>query len=257
MAFLLLHHHAAGRALCCWWKPDRIGGGLRSSELIMPGLHDVCSAIHPLAMASPFFKSLPLEQLGLKFIHPIIPAAHPFDDGKAAAICSSLEETAASFDKDEQSYLRLMSPIVSMWPALVTDLLAPLHIPRHPLDMARFGIKGITSAMNLAKRFHTKEARGLWAGMAAHSVQPLTNATTSAVALVLLMAAHSGGWPIARRGSASIANVLGSYFTSIGGTIQTDLYVRSLSELPSSRAILFDVTPKQLLQIAGKSFLLL
>jgi len=232
-----------------------IGGGMRSAELTLPHfVHDVCSAIHPLAVGSPFFKTLPLEQHGLEFIYPTIAAAHPFDDGRAAALYRSLEQTAQALNEDEQSYLKLMKPLVKDWPRIVADVLGPLHFPKHPIDMARFGLKALTSAAYLAKRFRSKEAKGLWAGMAAHSIQPLSNATTSATGLVLMIAGHLGGWPIPKGGSNAIANALASYFVSLGGTIETNFYVRSLNQLPSSHAILFDVTPWQLLQIAGYKF---
>ena len=232
-----------------------IGGGMRSAELTLPHfVHDVCSAIHPLAVGSPFFKTLPLEQHGLEFIYPTIAAAHPFDDGRAAALHRSLEQTAQALNEDEQSYLKLMKPLVKDWPRIVADVLGPLHFPKHPIDMARFGLKALTSAAYLAKRFRSKEAKGLWAGMAAHSIQPLSNATTSATGLVLMIAGHLGGWPIPKGGSNAIANALASYFVSLGGTIETNFYVRSLNQLPSSHAILFDVTPWQLLQIAGYKF---
>ena len=232
-----------------------IGGGMRSAQLTLPGFtHDICSAIHPLAVGSPFFKTLPLDKHGLRFIYPPIPAAHPFDDGTAAALYPSIIDTAKALAEDEDTYLKLMEPVVKEWPSIINDILGPLHIPKHPLDMARFGLKALTSAKHLAKRFHTKEARGLFAGMAAHSIQPLTNAATSAVALVLMITGHLEGWPLPRGGSQSIANALASYFTSLGGKIETNFYVRSLSQLPSSYTVLFDVTPKQLLEIAGHQF---
>ena len=232
-----------------------IGGGMRSAELTLPHfIHDVCSAIYPLAVCSPFFKTLPLEKHGLEFINPTIAAAHPFDDGRAAALYKSIEQTAKGLGEDEGSYYKLMSPVVKNWPAIIADILAPLHFPKHPFDMARFGLKALTSAKHLSKIFHSKEARGLWAGMTAHSIQPLSNAATSATGLVLMSAAHLEGWPLAKGGSQAIANALASYFLSLGGTIETNFYVDSLSKLPSAHAILFDVTPKQLLQIAGHKF---
>ena len=232
-----------------------IGGGMRSAELTLPHfVHDVCSAIYPLAVASPFFKTLPLHQHGLEFIYPTIAAAHPFDNGEASALHSSLEQTAQALGEDEQSYLRLMRPLVRDWPQIVADVLGPLHFPKHPIDLARFGLKAVTSATYLAKHFRSKEARGLWAGMAAHSIQSLSNVTTSAMGLVLMIAGHSGGWPMPKGGSNAIADSLAAYFVSLGGTIKTNFYVRSLSQLPSSHAILFDVTPRQLLQIAGYKF---
>jgi len=234
---------------------ETIGGGMRSAELTLPHfVHDVCSAIHPLAVCSPFFKTLPLEKHGLEFIYPTIAAAHPFDDGSAAAIYKSVEETARALGEDEGSYLKLMKPFVEDWPRVIADILAPLHFPRHPFDMARFGWKAITSARHLSKTFRSKKARGLWGGMTAHAIQPLSNAATSATGLVLISAAHVAGWPMAKGGSQAIADALASYFISIGGTIETNFYVDSLNKVPSAKAILFDVTPKQLLQIAGYKF---
>jgi phytoene dehydrogenase-like protein len=234
---------------------DTVGGGMRSAELTLPGfVHDVCSAIHPLAAASPFFKTLPLEKHGLEFIYPTIAAAHPFDNGTAAALYRSVEQTAKQFSVDEKSYIKLLQPLVHDWPQIINDVLGPLHFPEHPVEMARFGMKALRSASSIAKRFQSKEAKGLWAGMAAHSIQPLTNKTTAAIALVLMATGHTTGWPMPKGGSGKIAEALSSYFTSIGGTIQTNFYVRSLKELPSSRAVLFDVTPQQLMEIAGHQF---
>jgi phytoene dehydrogenase-like protein len=232
-----------------------IGGGLRSAELTLPGfIHDVCSAIHPLAACSPFFKSLPLEQHGLEFIHPPVVAAHPFDDGNAAALFHSIEQTAQALNGDEKSYIELMKPLVDDWQKILGDILSPLHFPKHPVPMVRFGLKAITSASHLAKRFHSKKAKGLWAGVAAHSIQPLSHIATSAMGLVLMIAAHSDGWPFPKGGSNAIANALASYFISLGGKIETDFYIRSLNQLPSSQVLFFDVNPKQLLEIAGYKF---
>ncbi|HJW17357.1 MAG TPA: NAD(P)/FAD-dependent oxidoreductase [Flavisolibacter sp.] len=233
---------------------DTVGGGLRTRELTLPGfLHDVCSAIHPLAIGSPFFHKLPLLDHGLQFIHPPIPAAHPFDDGSAAALLTSIDKTAAMLTQDERPYLELLEPLVESWSLIAKDVLGPLHMPQHPLLMARFGWKALTPATYIAKQFRTKEARALWSGMAAHSMQPLSNPITSAIALVLLITGHTGGWPIAKGGSQSIAQALSSYFISLGGKIETNSFVRSLQQLPSAHAVLFDVTPRQLLQIAGHS----
>lgn len=234
---------------------DVIGGGLTSAEFTLPGfVHDVCSAIHPLAIGSPFFNTLPLADHGLDYIFPDLAAAHPFDDGGAAVLGSSLEETARLLGQDEQVYLDLFKPLVRDWPDIAADVLGPLHFPKHPIAMAKFGLKALTSSTYLAKRFKTRKAQGLWAGMAAHSIQPLTNLTTSAIGLVLMTAAHLKGWPIPVGGSKEIANALSSYFISLGGKIETGRYIRSLAELPSAKIVLFDVTPKQLLQIAGHRF---
>src|SRR5258706_9263700 len=231
---------------------DSIGGGLRSAELTLPGyVHDICSAIHPMAVGSPFFSTLPLKEHGLEYIYPDIAAAHPFDGGQAAVLKGSIAETAGLLGKDEQAYLQLMTPLVEDWPAIAPDVLGPLHFPKHPLAMGRFGLKALPSAEFIARRFHTKELRGLWAGMAAHAILPLSQVTTSAIALVLMIAGHRTGWPLPRRGSSSIADALSAYFISLGGKIETGVYVRSLADLPSSKAVLLDLTPRQLLRLGG------
>ena len=232
-----------------------IGGGLRTEELTLPGFkHDICSAIHPLALASPYFRTLPLQKYGLEYIQPTFSAAHPFDNGTAAFLGKSIEETANSLGEDKNRYLDLYLKIVSLWPKIDADILAPLHFPKDPVALAQFGLKAVTSASYLARNFKTKEARGLWGGMAAHSLQPLTNLTTSAVGLVLTATGHIGGWPIPKGGSQSIANALASHFTSMGGKIETNTWVKSLSDLPACKAVIFDTTPKQLLEIAGHKF---
>ena len=231
---------------------SEIGGGLRSAELTLPGFtHDICSAIHPLAVGSPFFQQLPLADHGLEYIYPEIAAAHPFDNGAVAILKQSVTETAKLLGSDEHAYLKLIQPIVDDWPSIAADVLGPLHYPKHPLAMAKFGFSALTSATHLSKRFKTEEAKGLLAGMAAHSMQPLSKITTSAAALVLMTNGHLKGWPIPKGGSNRIANALASYFISIGGKIETNTYVKSLEQLPSAYAVLFDISPKQLLQIAG------
>jgi len=234
---------------------ETVGGGLRSAELTLPGYtHDICSAVHPLAAASPFFTTLPLDQHGLEFIYPPVAAAHPLDGGTAAIIKNAIEETAGLLGEDEYAYLKLMQPLVRDWPLIIPDILGPLRFPKHPVAMAHFGLLALPSALHLVKRFSTPAARALIAGMAAHSIQPLTNSTTSAVALVLMASAHLKGWPIPKGGSNQIADALASYFVSIGGKIETGLYITSMEQLPSAHAVLFDITPKQLLQIAGHRF---
>ena len=245
----------AGLSILLVEGKNEIGGGLRTAELTLPGFkHDICSAIHPMALASPFFKTLPLQQHGLEYIIPPTAAAHPFDDGTAAALTNSLQDTASLLGKDAQAYLRLLQPIVTNWNDLAEDLLAPLHFPKNALAMTLFGLKGLQPATLLANAFKTTKARGLWAGMAAHSIQPLSNIATSAIGLVLSAAGHTAGWPVPKGGSASIAQALASYFTSLGGKIETGFYITSLEQLPASKAVLFDVTPSQLLQIAGHRF---
>lgn len=234
---------------------SEVGGGLRSAQLTLPGFtHDVCSAIHPLAISSPYLSTLPLKEHGLEYLFPDLAAAHPFDDGSAAVLAASVTETAAGLGPDQQSYLDLLQPLLHDWPDIAPDVLGPLGFPKHPFAMARFGLKALTSASFLARRFKSKEARGLFAGMAAHAIQPLSNIGTSAAGLILLSAAHLKGWPIPKGGSAEIANALVSYFIALGGKIETGRYIKTLTELPSAKTLLFDVTPRQLLQIAGHKF---
>ncbi|HUB60537.1 MAG TPA: NAD(P)/FAD-dependent oxidoreductase [Puia sp.] len=232
-----------------------IGGGLRSAELTLPGyVHDICSAVHPLAAGSPFFQTLPLADHGLEFIYPPVAAAHPLDGGVAALLAGTVEETAGRLGEDGAIYRNLAGPVVRDWPALAPELLGPLHFPKHPWMLARFGLKGLRSATWLAHGFRTREGRALLAGMAAHGVQPLTNWATAAISLVFLATGHDRGWPIPRGGSVAIAEALAGYFVSLGGRIETGVYIRSMSQLPSSRCVMLDVTPRQLLKLGGHSW---
>lgn len=231
---------------------DTIGGGLRSAQLTLPGfVHDICSAIHPLGIASPFFSRLPLHEHGLEWVASPVVAAHPFDSGKAAILVGKVEDTARRLGGDEAAYRRLMDPLVKDWSWLMPQILGPLRFPSHPLGMVRFGLEGMPSVQTLARRFRTIEARGLLAGMAAHAMQPLTNLTTAAVALLFLLAGHGEGWPFPRGGSAQLAGALADYFKKLGGTIETGMPVTDLSQLPSSKALLLDLTPRQLLMLGG------
>ncbi|QEC53759.1 phytoene dehydrogenase-like protein [Anseongella ginsenosidimutans] len=245
----------AGLSVLLLEARNTVGGGMRTEELTLPGfLHDVCSAVHPLAAISPFFKTLPLEQHGLKFIYPETAAAHPFDDGSAAFLHRHPGQTAAQFGTDAKTYLHLTGSLLRDWSFIENALLGPLRFPGHPLKMARFGLKGIQPAARIAGNFSSLKAKGFWAGMAAHSMQPLHHSLTSAIGLVLIAAGHLSGWPVARGGSGAIASALAAYFVSLGGKIETGFQVEKLSELPSSRAVLLDVGPQQLLRIAGHRF---
>lgn len=234
---------------------DTIGGGARTQELTLPGFHhDVCSAILPMAAASPYFSTLPLQQFGLTYHYPTIDAAHPFDDGSAAILKGTVEETASLLGEDATTWQQLMGPVVRDFPVLAPDLLGPLRFPRHPLKLAAFGLKALPSAATIALRFRTEKAKGLWAGMTAHAIQPLTNLTTSAIGLVLCASGHLYGWPVPVGGATSVTNALAAYFKALGGTIQTGFHVSNLQQLPSAHAILFDITPRQLLSIAADKF---
>lgn len=233
---------------------DTIGGGMRTTELTEPGFrHDVCSAIHPLGAASPVFQKMPLADHGLEWIEPPLALAHPFDGGAAAVLERSLEATARRLGEDRESYARLFLPLTKNWDKLAEDILAPLQAPAHPLLLARFGWQALRSGEGLARhRFRTPEARGLFAGLAAHSLLPLSKAGTAGFGLVLATLAHVNGWPFARGGSQRIADALGSYFRALGGEIETGRPVKTLRELPSAKTVLLDVTPRQVLGICGQ-----
>lgn len=230
-----------------------IGGGMRTAELTLAGFHhDICSAIHPLGMGSPFFQSLDLAEFGLEWVQPELPLAHPFDDGTAVALHQSLAETAAQFGEDGDTYRRLFAPLVADWDKIAREFLGPLSLPRHPLAMAKFGLRAVWPTTTVAKTlFRNEKTRALFAGLAAHSIMPLEWPLTAAFGLMLGVLGHKVGWPLPRGGSQSIANALADYFTGLGGEIVTNHEVHSLADLPPARAVLLDVTPRQLLAIAG------
>lgn len=244
----------AGRSVVVYEGAERPGGGCRSAELTLPGfIHDVCSAIHPLAIASPFFRSLPLERLGARLIHPDVPLAQPLDGGRAAVLRRSVDETAAAFGGDSRAYRRLMEPLVRNADALVRELLGPFGIPRHPVVMARFGLAGLLPASTLLRRrFHGDAPRALLGGAAAHAMLPLERSPTAAVGLLLCTLAHAVGWPVVAGGSQRLTDALVAYLEELGGEIRSGHPVGSLRELPGSKAILFDLSPRQVLAIAGE-----
>jgi phytoene dehydrogenase-like protein len=232
---------------------DEIGGGLRSAELTLPGyVHDICSAIHPLTIASPFFQTLPLEKFGLEFVQPSASVAHPLDDGTAVLLKKSIAETAADLGADGDNYKELVAYFTENWDALVPDILAPLRVPNHPFLLARFGLKAFRSAKGLADSYFSgKRARALFAGNAAHAMVPLEDAPSAAFGLVLLLTAHAVGWGFPRGGAYKIADALAGYFLSLGGKIEKGNRVENIDELPASRVVLFDLTPRQIIKIAG------
>ena len=234
---------------------ETIGGGTRTQELTLPGFwHDVCSAIHPLGLASPFFRSLPLADYGVEWAQPEAAAAHPLDDGQAVLLERSMEATAAGLGEDGAAYRRVMAPLVDNWQALLDDLLGPLPLPpRHPwLDLG-FGLKAIRSAQGLAgSLYRGRQAQALFAGMAAHSILPLDRPITAAFGLMMQLLGHAVGWPVVRGGSQNLACALEAYLHSLGGTVETNQRVRSLDELPSARVVMLDVTPRQVIELAGQ-----
>ena len=232
---------------------EEVGGGVRSAELTLSGFtHDVCSAIHPLTIASPFFQTLPLHDFGLEFVQPDASLAHPLDDGTAVLLKRSVAETAAELGTDGLSYERLVKILSRNWSVLGEDLLAPLGVPRNPFFMAAFGLKGFASAKSLINHyFNETRARAMFAGNAAHSMIPLESVPSAAFGLVLLLTAHAVGWGFPKGGAKNISFALRDYFLSLGGRIETNFEVANIDELPASKVILFDITPKQIVKIAG------
>ena len=231
------------------------GGGCRTQELTLPGYrHDVCSAIHPLGAGSPFFRTLPLTEYGLEWIQPDFALAHPFDDGSAAVLCRSLDETANGLGRDGDAYRRLMQPFVENWDDFSAAVLGPvLRVPRSPLLLARFGVHARRSATGLAtSAFEGEQARALFTGIAAHANVPLTGAFTAGFAMVLGSAAHAVGWPIPKGGSQAVTDALLGYLRQVGGRVEANHRVESLAGLEDADVVLFDLTPRQVLTIAGE-----
>ncbi|KJY43389.1 hypothetical protein VR41_03505 [Streptomyces sp. NRRL B-1568] len=234
---------------------DAIGGGARTEELTLPGFrHDPCSAVHPLAVRSPAFSRMPLGRYGLEWIHPELPMAHPFPDGTAAVLSRRVGESASSLGRrDAGTYRRLMAPFHGQWDTLAADFLRTQWdgLPRDLAGYARFGLVAAQPASMLVRRFHDEKARGLFAGLAAHGIAPLTGIGTGGMAMMFAIAAHECGWPVPRGGSQSIADALGSYLRALGGTIHTGFEVKHLDDLPPARAFVFDTSPTALARIAG------
>jgi len=233
---------------------ETIGGAASTAEITLPGFHhDLGSAVYPMGVASPFFRSLPLSTHGLRWIEPDAPLAHPLDDGTAVMLEHDLAATAASLGPDGKAYQRLMQPLVENWPDLSEEILGPvIHWPLHPILMARFGLFAALPATFLARTlFHSERARALFAGSAAHSVLPLERPFSSAVGLVLSVAGHATGWPIAAGGAQSVSNALAGHLYSLGGRIETAHSISSLAELHDYDLILCDVSPRQLSRMAG------
>ncbi len=243
----------AGLSVALFEGHEQIGGGCRSAPLTLPGYtHDVCATSHVFGELSPAFREMPLQAHGLQWILPGAPAAHPLDDGSAVMLERAVDETAAGLGQDGRAYKRLIGAIESNWPSLESTLLGPLRLPRHPIVAVRFGMYALRSAAELARGlFRGERARALFAGLAGHAILPLEQPPSAAVGLVLGALAHRGGWPIARGGSQQVAEALAAHFRSLRGTIQTGIFVERLEELPTSRAVLLDITPRQLLRMAG------
>jgi len=244
----------AGLQVRVFEAADKVGGGTRTEELTLPGFrHDVCSAVHPFGVGSPALAALPLADHGLEWIHPELALAHPLLDGSAAVLARSVDETVASLGRDDRAWRRLVGPFLGRWRELAGDVLGPIamRLPRHPVLLARFGVRAVWPVQLAARAFREDRTRMLLAGIAGHAIVPSTSPLTTSVGLMLALAAHEVGWPVARGGSQAIADSLVSYFESLGGGVETGALVTALDELPAARAYLLDVTPRDLAAIAG------
>ncbi|MCW2795362.1 NAD(P)/FAD-dependent oxidoreductase [Nocardioides sp.] len=243
----------AGHRVTVLEAAAEIGGGTRTAELTEPGvLHDICSAIHPFGVASPFLSSLPLAEHGLVWRWPEIDAAHPLDDGTAGVLHRSIDDTAAGLGADGARWRRAFGPLARDFDRFSPDVLGPiLRMPDHPIMMARFGMRALPPATLFARQFQTEQAKALFAGCAAHVYRPLTGLTTASVGTMLIAAGHRHGWPVAEGGSQAITRALAGLLVSLGGTIETGVHVRSLADLPEARVTMFDTSPTAFADIAG------
>jgi phytoene dehydrogenase-like protein len=231
---------------------DTIGGGLRSAELTLPGfVHDVCSSVHPMGIASPVFRELDLTQHGLEWITPTASAAHPLDDGTAAMLYTNVARTVEALGKDRSRYERSIGAIAASWDRLETDLLSPIGFPSHPLSFARLGLPGLLPADVFARVFSTLRARALFAGCAAHAILPFDAAGSTAFAMALAAVGHARGWPVARGGSQSVADALVRVIRANGGEVLTGVNVERHEQLPKAETLLFDTSPRAMASIMG------
>jgi phytoene dehydrogenase-like protein len=231
-----------------------IGGGARTAELTLPGFnHDICSTIHPLAVSSPFFSSVPLSDYGLKFVQPPASLAHPLDDGTVMLLKRSLEETGETLGVDNRNYRKVLERFVRRWSDLAPEIFGPISpLPRHPFLLADFGFKTLRSTTGFVKKyFDGPLAAAIFAGCAAHSMIPLEDVPSAAFGMVLAITAHTAGWAIPVGGSQSIADAMAAHLESLGGTFELNHTVTNIDELPPSKAIVFDLTPRQILSIAS------
>lgn len=229
------------------------GGGMRTyDDLTISGYrHDICSAIHPLGMASPYMRTLPLADYGLEWIQPDIPVAHPLDDGTAAALYQSFEQTGETIGRDAEAYKKLMQPLAENWEAIANFILGPLRFPRDPISVTQFGLRAILPTTLLTRIFRDDHAKALFAGLSAHSFLRMEQPPSAAIGLVLGALGHVVGWPLPKGGSQSIADAMVAYLRDLGGEVICDAPVLHIDDLPKAKAYLFDTTPKQLLDIAG------
>jgi phytoene dehydrogenase-like protein len=243
-----------GRSVLVLEAQEELGGGARTGELTLPGFkHDLFSAVHPMALESHFLQSLPLAKFGLEWIHSPHEVTHPLESGQAVLLNRSVDETAAGLGQDGEIYRKVIGGLLQDWDYFKSEFLRPVRFPRHPLRLARFGVPALLPAQVFAKLvFKHDPARALFAGIAAHSALPLTALAGSAFGLTLLLAGHHVGWPVPRGGAQAISQALAAYLRQLGGEIRINNPVHTLSELPPARVVLFDLTPRQIVAIAGE-----
>ncbi len=243
----------AGCSVLVLEAADTIGGGTRSAQLTLPGfVHDVCAAVHAMGVSAPALSLETLGPHGLEWVWPEVPLAHPLDGGRAGVLHRDVGATAAGLGDDGPAWRGLMQPLLDDWPLVLPQLLGPpLSAPRHPVAMARFGLKALQPATRLTRRFQTDAAAALFGGCAAHAMVPLDRPLTSAFGLMLAASAHAGGWPFAAGGSQAVADALVARLVELGGEVRVGTLVKSLADLPSHRVALFDTNPAQLAAIAG------
>ncbi len=246
----------AGRTVLVFEALETVGGGAGSAELTLPGfIHDTCSAVHPLGVGSPFWRTLALQDFGLDWVEPAVQLAHPLEGAPAALAWRSIDVTAGALGIDAEAYDQLVGETARAWPNIEAALLGPPRVPRHPLALARFGVAALRPAASLVRnRFRGPRARALLAGVAAHAMLPLDRFPTGAVGLVLMTLAHTAGWQFPRGGAQSLSNALAALLRSLGGEIVTGARIANIDELPAARAVLCDLSPQPLLRIAGHRF---
>jgi phytoene dehydrogenase-like protein len=245
----------AGLAVDVYEAAEQPGGGCRTAALTLPGFrHDVCSAVHPLLLASPAFRDIDLRAHGVRLLTPSVAFAHPLGGGRAVAVGADIADVAASLGSDGRRYTKLLAPLVRDLDKVLPAFLGSMRdVPSHPLAAGTFALHGLSSAQHLARRFRTEEGRALVAGTAAHSMLPLTAPLSGVFPRLFTALAHRYGWPVVAGGSAAIVDALVAELTAAGGRIETGRLVKRLDELPSARAVVLDVTPRQLLEMAGDS----
>jgi phytoene dehydrogenase-like protein len=245
----------AGCRVVVFEANDTIGGGVRSAELTLPGFtHDVCSAVHPFAVESPFWKTLPLASYGLEWVTPPVMIGHPFDDGSAAVSVQSIDETAARFGRDGGTYRKMLGAVVDDWPQLSRAVLGPPAMPRHPFALAKFGLRALRSIESVASAFKDEPARALLSGIAAHGMLPLDRPLSAGIALTLGALSHIAGWPMPRGGAQQLTNALVSHLRSLGGEVVAGSRISDVDSLPPAKIVMCDLSPRPLLAIAGRKF---